>query len=62
MSNQVCRFCRRDNGMVFCHGHYHCAKCGLVNYECCTGEREEDNEELDYDDGPMNEFVKGIDA
>tara|TARA_Y100000310_G_scaffold276121_1_gene293067 strand:- start:37 stop:183 length:147 start_codon:yes stop_codon:yes gene_type:complete len=48
--------------MVFCHGHYHCAKCGLVNYECCTGEREEDNEELDYDDGPMNEFVKGIDA
>ena len=35
----TCRFCYSAMSLVECHGHYHCTRCGMPNYECCDGEQ-----------------------
>ena len=33
----VCSFCRGTD-LQFVHGHYHCTRCGMANFNCCDGE------------------------
>ena len=41
-----CQFCHSDTSIVECHGHYHCTRCGMPNYECCDGEYGSNDGEL----------------
>ena len=33
----VCSFCQGGD-LQFVHGHYHCTRCGMANFNCCDGE------------------------
>ena len=46
LEQEQCQFCHRI-GLQFCHGHYHCTHCGSANFECCSGELNQESHGLD---------------
>ena len=37
---------------IMVHGHYQCAACGRMSYECCQGEQEHEGKDTPDTDEP----------